>query len=135
MKPWPEPPPTSHQFCVLGVPGDEEVRVGGEVVLADARADDRRARERRETARRVLARELLVRGEREAFERVGVDLVAGAVGRDLHPEPAELAVAVERARRSRRSRACRPSAVDAEEEDVAAGDLLLDEAGEELRQP
>ena len=31
---------------------------------------------------------------REPLERVRVDLVAGRVGRDLHPEPAELAVAV-----------------------------------------
>src|SRR5882757_9573565 len=34
---------------VLGVGGDDEMRVDSEVVLADARADDRRLSERRET--------------------------------------------------------------------------------------
>src|SRR4051812_15164623 len=104
---------------VLRVPRDEEVRVAGERVLADARADDGGVRERGEAPRRVLAREPLVRLERRAVERVGIDAVAGPVGRDLHPEPAQVAVAVEAAVVVAEARPPRPGAVDAEEEHVA----------------
>ena len=67
----------------LGVAADDEVRVGRQVVLADARADDRRAGETREPVGRVGARVVLALGVGEPLERVRVDL--GAVGVRARP--------------------------------------------------
>ena len=119
----------------LGMRRDEEVRVAGERVLADPRADHRRAGECREAARRVLAGEPLVRLERRAVERVRVDAVAGAVRRDLHAEAAEVAVAVEAVVVVAEPRPPGPRAVDAEEEDVAPRHVQVDMAGEESGKP
>ena len=74
-------------------------------------------------------------GVRKALELVGVDLDGAAVGRDLHPEPAELAVAVEGRVVLAEPRGPGPVAADAEEEDVAAREPELEEPREELRQP
>ena len=109
LKPCPEPPPSSHQSGLLRMAGDDEVRVGGQVVLADAGADSGASASAGKRRAAYSRASLLVRGSGSAVERVGVDGLAGQVGRDLHAEPAELAVAVERARRSRRTRACRPT--------------------------
>src|SRR5271154_4837449 len=79
----------------LGMGGDEEVRVGCEVVLADPCAGDARTGERGKAPREIVPRELLIRGQRETLDRVGIDLLAAGVGRDLHPQTAELAVAIE----------------------------------------
>src|SRR4051794_37722703 len=104
---------------VVRVRRDEEMRVAREAVLADARADDRCAGECGEPARRVGAGRALVLRRREPLERVGVHVLAGAVGRDLHAEAADLAVPVERAVVVGEPGSARPRAVDAEEEDVA----------------
>ena len=79
-----------------------------------------RVRERGEAAGRVLPRDLLVGGEREPVERVRIDVLSRPVGRDLHPEPAELAVAVGGRVVVAEAGCAGPGAVDAEEEDVAA---------------
>ena len=128
LNPCPEPPPSEPPARLLGVPGDEEVGVARQVVLADARPDDRSVGEGREAAGGVGAGARLGRRVGQPLEHVGVDLGAAAVGCDLHPEPAELAVAVEGAVVIAEAGRARPGAVDAEEEDVAARDALLDEA-------
>ena len=47
LKPWPDPPPTTHTLsCPDAV--DQEIAVGRVLVLADASSDDRRALHRRE---------------------------------------------------------------------------------------
>src|SRR5439155_13874335 len=110
---------------------EEEVRVGRQVVLADARADERRASERREAPAEVLAREPFALRIRQPLERVGVDLGARPVPRDLESEPAELAVAVIGPRVVAERRPAGPRAVDAGVEDVAARGALLDELRKE----
>ena len=90
------------------MPRDDEVRVGGEAVLADARADHRRARRATGSAaprRRAPAPPARSDGRRSSES--GSISIARAVGRDLHPEPAEVAVAVERRVVVAEARACR----------------------------
>src|SRR5262249_7127427 len=105
---------------LAGVAVEEEVRVGRQVVLANAGADERRAGERREPPREVGARGPLAFLLRPPLEGVGVDLGAGAVPGELQPEPAELAVPVVGARVVAEGRRPGPAAVDAGVEDVAA---------------
>src|SRR5581483_6151538 len=119
----------------LRVPVEEEVRVRRQVVLADARADERRTGERRKAAPEVAARELLALRLRDPLDRVRIDLLARAVPGDLEAEAAELAVAVVRAGVLAEARRPGPRAVDADEEDVPAGDPLLDELREQRGQP
>src|SRR5262249_19143132 len=125
-----EPPPVA-----LGVPVEEEMRVCGQVVLADARSDDGRVRERREPAREVVACELPALRVRQTGELVRIDLGARPLPGALEAEAADLTEPVIRARVVAEPRPARPASVDTGEEDVAPRDPLLDEAGEELRQP
>ena len=137
LKPCPEPPPSSHHDVALRVAVEDEVRVRRQVVLAHTAADQRSARERREAVRaRLLAGDLL-------------ELARRHDGRACQGRPARRAGRARSSRRARRSRRGRrtgavvlaeagrpaPAGVGAEEEDVAARDLQLDEAGEEARQP
>ena len=94
---------------------EEEVRVGRQVVLADARADERRVGERRKAPAEVLACEPFALRIRQPLQRVGVDLGARPVPRDLESEPAELTVPVVRPRVVAERRPAGPGAVDAGE--------------------
>ena len=119
----------------LGMPPDREVRVGGHVVLAHARADHRRSREAREPVGRVGARVALALRVGEPLDRVRVDLGPVGVRRDLDAEALELAVAVEPAVVVAEARRAAPRRVGAEEEDVAARDPDLHLLREQRRQP
>ena len=69
----------------LGMAGDEEVRVGRQVVLADTRADDRRAGERREPPRRVGAGECSRAGSGSRSTRSGSTSRPGPSGEIFIP--------------------------------------------------
>src|SRR5581483_81825 len=66
---------------MLRVPADDEMRVGREVVLADARPDHGRAGESGEPRGHVVACVLQPGRQRDPVERIGVDGVAREVGR------------------------------------------------------
>ena len=55
LNPCPEPPPSSHTFSFGRMPVDDEVTVGGLLVLADAGFDERRVFQRREAEGEVFA--------------------------------------------------------------------------------
>ena len=135
LKPCPDPPPTSHHACVRGVWRDDEVRVRGEAVLADARTDHRCVGQRREPLGGVgmsLAAPL-VGGD--ALERIGIDLLAWTVRRDLHAETSDVPVTVERRVVLAEARRAPPARSAAEKEDLTSRDHQLDLAGEEPGQP
>ncbi len=81
---------------VLGVRGDDEVRVGRDLVAAALRALQRRLRQRGEAVGDVAARQLLGRGRRG--RQVGVGVQRRALPRPRRPS-----------RRARRGRRCRRS--------------------------
>ncbi len=128
----PRPAAEEPPRLALRVLSEDEVRVAGQVVLADAGADDGCAGERREAHRRVVARSPLELRERQPLDRVGIDLVLREVGRDLASEPGDLTVAVEGGVVVAESGRAAPRAVGGEEEDVATRDLDVEQRRKEL---
>ena len=137
LKPWPEPPPSSHhdscsgggatRKCVSPVSSYWQTRAP---TIGASASDGNRVRGVR--ARLVLA----ASRERHAVERVGVDLRARDVGRDLHAEPGDLAVPVERRVVLAEAGRAAPRPVAAEEEDVAPRDpSARRRCGKSARQP
>ena len=135
LNPWPGAAAEEPPRRTLRVPSEDEVRVGGQVVLADARADHAARPRATGISGDVLARRVLALAEREAVERVGIDLGAREVGGDLHAEPGDVAVPVEARVVLDPARRVAPRRVAAEEEDVATLDADVDLGREERRQP
>ena len=136
LKPWPEPPPSSHVRGVLGMAAGDEVRVRRELVAAARAAAQRRAGQRREAVLEVGAHARLGRARRRQLG-VRVQRRPLLVQCHLDPERVDVARAVHRpvvvhpSRHAGRA----PLRAAVEEEQLLARRGQRHETGEEPAEP
>ena len=134
LKPWPEPPPSSHTRPSWSGCGAMTKCMSAVISYWHARwPDQRRVGQRREAMGEVRAREALVLGDGDALERLGIARRPVDVRGDLHPAPVEVAeavggaVVVDPAGDAGRA----PGGGGAEVEDVLVGDAQVEHAREQ----